>query len=967
MGVLNENTIIGASGGEDAYTIDYSCRFDSASSSKLSRTPSGAGNRRTYTISFWFKRGVTAGAHMYPFDADGNGDIYILTSSEKLGSQGYGSGYHTATQVLRDMSNWYHLIIAVDTTQGSASNRVKHYLNGSQITVWDSDSQPSQNADSDVNNTVAHTIGGKSGGNYFDGYIAEFNLIDGTALTPSSFGETGDYEVWKPIEYTGSHGTNGFYLDFKNAGIAYSSGDRTSDITVSTNMSAGDGLYSSSGAVDSYFVNGSLTATGNRFGFENGVAVAGHYIRFQWGSGQTLTGAKWYTDSTANHGTWKWQGSNNASDWTDIGSSFALNLSSGWNTSVGTQLNSNTTAYTYYQLIGVSGNGSHTGNQTEIEFGTGTPSANGLGTDASGEGNHFTPTNLAASDQVTDTPTNNFPVMNNLNNQPFVTTFAEGNLEITTGGTNHEPANMATFGMSSGKWYFEVYQKSGGTGGLLGIRSQQPGSISPTAKDNPGKSADGYAYYGDSSYGVYANNAQQSYGTAVEYTNGDIISIAVDLTNNKIYWAKNGTWVNSGNPAGNSNGYSITAASSTSTGEYFPCFGDYDASSYVFLANFGQDGTFAGNVTAGGNSDGSYGNFKYSVPSGFKALCSQNLDDPTVIPLEHFNAVLYSGSGSSQTITTGLQPDLCWVKNRDRAGDPVLVDILRGAGQTLFSHSNAAEADNASGGAMTIGSSGFTVSGVDDWWNRSGDDFVSWNWKANGSGSSNGDGSITSTVSANTSAGFSIVSYSGDNSTATVGHGLSKAPELLIVKRRSGADNWTVGSIQSLASMDFTDSLLLDTTGALVDETIWNDTAPTSSVFTVTSNTRTNGSGSTYIAYCFHSVEGYSKIGAYKANGDDDGPFIYTGFTPKFLMSKRINAVGDWIIKDTVREPYNPSVKEYPAANLNNAEAGTDYYIDFLSNGFKLRTSGRSNFNNSTDQYLWIVFADKPFKHSNAR
>ena len=292
-----------------------------------------------------------------------------------------------------------------------------------------------------------------------------------------------------------------------------------------------------------------------------------------------------------------------------------------------------------------------------------------LGNDANGS-NNFTPTSITASDQSTDSPTNNFAVMNNLNNQPFATTFAEGNLEMTTGGSSQEPSNMATIGMSTGKWYFEVYQKSGSSAALLGIRSQQPGTISPTAKDNPGKAADGYAFLGDSSYGnLVAGNSYVSYGTLIGYTTGDIISVAVDIDNDKIYWAKNGTYVNSGDPTnpGGGTGHPITAVNSTSTGEYFPCFGDYSSGSYVFVVNFGQDGTFAGNKTAVGNEDDEgYGNFFYDVPAGFLALCSKNLPEPAVKPGEHFNTVLYTGDGASSHPITGVgfKPDFLWQKNR---------------------------------------------------------------------------------------------------------------------------------------------------------------------------------------------------------------------------------------------------------------------------------------------------------------
>lgn len=801
MGVLNENVILGSSAVSGGFEIEQSLRFNNDDSPNLDR--GSFSPTSPHTVSVWVKRGDLGRRNVvWAINA---ADTLEFTSDDYLSWQRRPTTM-TTTQRFRDTTNWYHIVCK------SESGAIYLYVNNVVV---------ASNTSSTANPYTAGDIhiGSNSPNSYinsstsFDGYLAEFHWIDGTALGPDSFGEADeDYGHWKPIEYTGSHGTNGFYLDFA--------------------------------------------------------------------------------------------------------------------------------------------------------------SSSALGDDASGS-NDFTVNNITASDQTTDTPTNNFAVMNNLNNQPFATTFAEGNLEITTGGSGEEPSNMATFGMRSGKWYFEVYQKSGSASGLIGIRSQQPGTISPNAKDSPGKSADGYAWYGYGYVGNLVNNdGYVTYGsTLVAYGNGDVLSVAVDLDNNKCYWAKNGTYIASGNPSSNSNGHSITAVGSTDSGEYFPCIGDYDANSYVFVTNFGQDGTFAGNITAGGNSDGEgIGNFKYSVPSGFKALCSKNLPDPACKPSENFNTVLYTGTGSSQTITTTIQPDMCWVKNRDRSGDPVLVDILRGAGQTLFPHSNGAEADNASGGAMTIGSSGFTVSGIDDWWNKSGDAFVSWNWKMNGTGSSNSNGSITATVSANTTAGQSIMIYSGASGNGTVGHGLSVAPNLVIVKTRSDADQWRVGTIQNSGGPpNFTDYFKLNASDGFTDEsTTWNDTAPTSTVISVGSDSATNHPGYTHVAYCFHNVEGYSKIGQYEGTMDADGGFAYLGFRPAWVLIKAINSSQNWVIFDNKRDPSNP-VNRFFHADTNDSEKNQDPMLDFLSNGMKMRRADSWHNNSYSDGYFYYAVAEQPFKFSNAR
>ena len=1010
MGVLNENAIIGASGGEDAYTIDYSCRFNDNNTAYLARTPGSDGNRRTWTLSFWVKRGnlhatvVQSGYYMFccgaddtriMFTEDGSGDTFNVVH-----------GGSTAMSLLttpkyRDISSWYHFVVAMDTTQGTASNRCKIYVNGVQELNLATATYPAENADLNWNKASSEFGIGRSSqytSRLFDGYLAEVHWIDGTALTPSSFGETGDYGEWKPIKYTGSHGTNGYYLDFKNAGVVYETGDRRSSITVTHS-----GLTVAGGTV-----NGMLDGVSDAYGISAWFAASvssGAYLRFEFDSAKVITENKWYQNTTHSGATWQWQGSNDATNWTNIGSSFQMTCSTANQGEVNTQLNGNTTAYTYYQMLYVSGSNNANPYWQEIEFATGTPAVNGLGTDASGEGNHFTPTNIATSDQVTDTPTNNFSVMNNLNNQPFVTTFAEGNLEITTGGSQHEPSNMATFGMSSGKWYFEVYQKSGGSDALLGIRSQQPGTISPTAKDNPGKSVDGYALYANITAGnLVHNNAYVSYGNLIGYTNGDIISIAVDLDNNKCYWAKNGTWLNSGNPAGNSNGHSITAASSTSTGEYFPCFGDYDANSYVFLTNFGQDGTFAGNVTAGGNADGNgYGNFKYSVPSGFLSLCSANLPEPTVTPSEHFNIHTYTQSGSTNdgddvTVTTKASNGMVWIKKRSGAFSHCLFDSIRGSTNLLRPDTDDATNASAAGG-ITFGTDSYTIgndstgSGFNE---AVGATYVAWSWRSGGTptaDNSAGEGATPTAgsvkidganlgsalagnlpatrLTANTTAGFSITKYAGTGTEVkTVAHGLSKAPELVIIKRiEDNAHGWQVGSIQSLGSMDFTDALYLHDTIAISDAANWwNDTAPSSTVVTLGGNSWNNNASKNFMMYCWHSVEGYSKIGGYVANYDADGTFFYTGFRPAFVMTKRMDSTGWWVLFDTARSTSNPC-DHLLSANENNAENGPGsdtMHADILSNGFKLREQD-SYSNASGGTFLYIAFAEQPFKYSNSR
>jgi hypothetical protein len=333
--------------------------------------------------------------------------------------------------------------------------------------------------------------------------------------------------------------------------------------------------------------------------------------------------------------------------------------------------------------------------------------------------------------------------------------------------------------------------------------------------------------------------------------------------------------------------------------------------------------------------------------------------------------VLYTGNSSTQSITgVGFQPDLCWNKSRSHAEGTQVNDAVRGAGTYLVTYGTDAE-NTVSASLTSFDSDGFSLGADNDTYqvNKSGYTYVAWNWKANGTGVSNTNGSITSTVSANADAGFSIVSYTGNGTNpATVGHGLSSAPEMIIIKKRSFASDWTVYHA-GIASDAETDFIELNTTGAASDDhERWNDTAPSSTVWTMQNRAEMNGSGGTFIAYCFHSVDGYSKMGSYTGNGSADGTFVYTGFAPKYVMIKQSSAsVEMWNVFDDARSPYN-LVNDYIKANDAGAERvnHTTLNLDFTSNGFKIRGTN-TGINTSGATYIFLAFAEQPFKHSNAR
>ena len=343
---------------------------------------------------------------------------------------------------------------------------------------------------------------------------------------------------------------------------------------------------------------------------------------------------------------------------------------------------------------------------------------------------------------------------------------------------------------------------------------------------------------------------------------------------------------------------------------------------------------------------------------------TNGLDNPQL----YFQTKLYTGDGNStQAITLdgdeNMQPDWIWIKNRTDGHYHNLNDSVRGVGATkvLRSNTNGAEG-GTSGHVSVIGSDGFTVAaGTSDSEevNTSSDNYVAWNWKAGGSASSNTDGSITSSVSANTTAGFSIVSYTGTGANATVGHGLGAVPQMIIVKNRDGGtDNWAVYH-EELGANNW---LKLNTNDASATDTVmWNNTTPTSSVFSVGTYTNSNGNTNGMLAYCFSDIKGYSKFGSYTGNGNADGTFVYLGFKPAFIIFKRTNTTNDWFMVDNKINPFNVTDKML-RPNLSNAEQSFNN-IDFLSNGFKPRGAS-DGFNASGSTYIYMCFASSPFTTS---
>ena len=615
--------------------------------------------------------------------------------------------------------------------------------------------------------------------------------------------------------------------------------------------------------------------------------------------------------------------------------------------------------------------GSHGTNGFYLPF----DDASAIGDDESSNTNDWTANNFSgANDIVPDTPTNNFATFNPLNS-PAAAVLSEGNLKFTQ--TSNDRAAIGNMAMASGKWYFEVYYTAGSNpeAGLARIQDS-------FANSGATGSSDKFLYITNAtSFRTPAWTATDNTGVSAQ-TSETILGFAVDADNGKAFISVNGTYINSGDPAAGSNPQATFDADwvTQTGGGVVPFIGVYTGTSADIRINFGQDSSFAGAKTAQGNQDAnSVGDFYYSPPSGganFLALCSQNLDTPAIIDgTDYFETLTYGGSGSSQGVTgLSFSPAWVWIKNKGRAGQGhVLHDTVRGndgaEALLLQTDSTAAETHYDNFGVTTFDSGGFTVIGNGGLTNLSGDTYVAWNWLAatafSNDASATSVGTIDSSGRANTTAGFSIVSYTGTGSAGTIKHGLSAAPEMLIVKNRDTARDWVVyHSALGATKRIWLNYTYAEDSGTAASAT-WNDTAPTSSVFSVGTNIHSNESGDDFICYAFHSVEGYSKVGSYVGNGNSDGPFIYTGFRPAWIMIKNATDAGEhWEIWDNTRDTYNVLTKRLRASSTGAEVSST--FMDFVSNGVKHRnTSG--GYNASGKTFIYLAFAEQPFKFSNAR
>ena len=574
-----------------------------------------------------------------------------------------------------------------------------------------------------------------------------------------------------------------------------------------------------------------------------------------------------------------------------------------------------------------------------------------LGKDYSGNGNNWTPNNFSVTagvgnDSLVDSPASYSPGDTGVGGQvrgnyctlnPLSTTagtYTQGNLRYV--GASAFRRSNGTIAVSTGKWYWEVTlgnnpyspRNSGSVYNAFGfgLSTVFNSTTAPTSTTDA-------IILQDSGYYKNFSGAVTDAGSA--FVSGDVLSIAVDLDANTFTFYKNNTQLVTGTIGG------------TAGRELVPIIISDSATYGVMDCNFGQRP------------------FAYTAPSGFSCLVTTNLPNPTIGATsttqadDYFGIATYAGTGGSGTVTTGIDMatggGLVWFKARNGAFDHHLINNV--AGYDKFLSSNKTDVENTYSFVTSATSTGLSINGGSTNVNGSGYNYVAWNWKAGGTGVTNTAGQITSTVSANTTAGFSIVTFTTDNTTKTVGHGLGVKPSLVIVKSRSVAGNWLVIT-DILGSMQYG---VLNSTAAF---TSIGYSAPTSTVFQYNDN-----NGVTQVAYCFAPVAGYSAFGSYTGNGSADGPFVYTGFRPRWLLFKdSSNGTWPWIIVDTARNTYNV-MNAYLSPNNSNAEATNftgNAIIDATANGFKVRTSDAYT-NTSTNTYIYAAFAESPFKYALAR
>lgn len=852
------------------------------SDATLSRTiGSSGGDRQKNVWSFWAKFFDLQGdsGHHYFYSKGDNGPyadvIVIALADHRMQIQGVVDDATThnviTTRKFRDPTAWYHFVIAIDTTQGTAADRIIVYVNGERETAYDTTTYPSQNAQLAMNfyntspGTTVERIGdyqaSQNSAYRINGCLAEFHSVDGlsffsdtsgtanTSFNINSFGET-NKGIWIPKAYTGSHGNEGYHLKFDNESV---------------------------------------------------------------GSGSSST----------------------------------------------------------------------------------------VGADSSGNNNHWTSNNILATDcNNFDCPENNVCTINAEDRRyghlaDVVGTTTNANLLATTNSstsnqTHHIGTHTINEVASQGGVYFEFR--------IVTINAPRlyVGLVATSSFANNSANGAGVASYQfprkamlqvGGNYFVHTTNqagASDDLRTGnTVFSAGEVGGMAI-LSDGKVFMHREGTYLknaagNTGNPSTGDNPIMTLDL----TNYKWQPYAGYAASAVHF--NFGQDPSFDGNETAPGtdkNDANGIGKFLFDVPTNCLALCSSNMVDPDIIePKDHFDVLLYTGTGNDNEDISGLsfQPDWVWKKSRTENVRNTLTDSSRGVGKDLFSDLDGQES-NDTAGIKAFNSDGFRL-GTSTNHNVLNKTYVAWCWKANGGTTTTNDasstsiGNLDSVIQANTTAGFSIVTYTGQDAATTIAHGLGKKPAWIIVKQRTdNSTEWIVGH-HELTSDAFGDSkfLKLEENSSVFTNTAVFNATPTTTAIQLTSSAAANltAASKDFVAYCFAEIDGFSKFGGYNARsgsggGDDneDGTFIFTGFRPAWLMIKYTGS-GEWTIRDRARDPDNPTHKVLRANSYGTEQ--TPYSIDFYANGFKCKQFSGYHDHPAGGDFIYMAFAEQPFKYANAR
>jgi hypothetical protein len=935
LSLTGNNGLLAAAGAnQPAYSIDQSLRFNRADGAYQSRTFS-ASNRKTWTWSGWFKLAdpsVADGSvgHRRLFGVNiANNDSQTfelgINQNNKLNATGWNNNFRTTTAVYRDPSQWYHCVWVFDSTDSTADDRLKLYVNGERVTAFDNSYTVTQDTDYGINQSGTHYVGwagsGTASSYSWDGYLAEVHFIDGTALTPASFGETNsDTNQWQAIKYAGSYGTNGFYLKFQNSSaLGDDSSGNTNDFTVNALVATDqvkDSPSNNFATLNSIFppaTTGSVFSEGNLK--YRTYKTGGDNVQGEGTIG--FTSGKWYWEillvgfegSTARRGGIGVGDSHSNETWTTACTEAGIVTLGNLN---------GQTHNTTYSGVGDSWTTAAAGQIWSVAFDADagtmiiTRDAAITGSESTGKWTGFATSTVGYRPITVEQSASDYT--------EFVYNFGQ---DSSFAGAKTAQGNSD--GNSKGDFY---YTPPSGYLALCTDNLSDPGIALPTAHfntvlytgdaSNP-KTVSGVGFSADmvwlKSRGIsQRHNIYDTVRGIPKSGSTDVPRISPDDTTAESDTTDELRTVTS-------DGFTVDTSRNGSGNTYVAWnWKGSDTPTKTFVVTVTDPGS-GNRYTLDGKVSGTNA-MPITIEEGGTYTFDQSDNTNSGHPLR-FSTTSNGTWGGGSEYTTGVTTN----GTPGNAGAYTRITVAASAPTLYYYCTN----HSGMGAAITTPGSGGGVSDL--------------------------SGTIASVVNANTTAGMSVVTWTNHN--VTVGHGLSQVPELILIKDRSAVTSWLVYS----KPVGNGHTLFLNTTGAQDNGTTYfNSTSPTSSVFSV--GTGIGGSTDNYIAYCFHSVEGYSKVGSYTGNGSADGTFVYTGFKPAFLLIKRIAGVQDWMLADNKISPYNQT--EYMLRPAQSAAEQSGNTIDILSNGFKPRLSGNA-FNASGESYLVLAIAESPFKTANAR